>query len=269
VSRRRGQGGDPAIPAVYEGPEVLTALLAKAGSPHGADEVAERFRRAQAAGEPRSAVIPGLFPDEPRFATPDDARRLYGNLFGLWARLAAGLGSHDDAPSLAPEPAPEPQGAEPPPEPLPDRGSQPGDVLAAEIVEGIWRVLADASPRDLQRRRDRFTNVQPDLAAWLESLPLGDVAILTLQDLAFEAWAMFDHAFGERLGTVEFRDLRDLEQEPPPLGEVQPALAAYLAEQLDLAADEDPTFDAASRAQVERALAGVAAALTAAVVQPS
>lgn len=267
MSRRRGPGGDPAIPAVYEGPEVLTALLAKAGSPHGADEVAERFRRALAAGEPRSAIIPGLFPDEPRFASADDARRLYGNLFGLWARLAAGLGANDDAPALVPEPAP--QGVEPAAEPLPERGSQLGDVLAADVVEGIWRVLADASPRELQRRRDRFTNVQPDLAAWLESLPLTDVAILTLQDLAFEAWAMFDHAFGERLGTVEFRDLRDLEQEPPPLGEVQPALAVYLAEQLDLAADEDPTFDAASRAQVERALASVAAALTAAVVQPS
>ncbi len=267
MSRRRGPGGDPAIPAVYEGPEVLTALLAKAGSPHDADEVAERFRRAQAAGEPRSAIIPGLFTAEPRFATPDEARRLYGNLFGLWARLAAGLGPNDDAPAFAPEPAP--LAADPPPEPLPERGSQHGDVLATEIVEGIWRVLADASPRELQRRRDRFTNVQPDLAAWLESLPLTDVAILTLQDLAFEAWAMFDHAFGERLGTVEFRDLRDLEQEPPPLGEVQPALGAYLAEQLDLASDEDPTFDAASRAQVERALASVAAALTAAVVQPS
>lgn len=261
MNRRRGQGGDPGVPAVYEGPEVLTALLRKAGSPHDAEEAAQRFQVAQAAGEARSSVIPGLFPEEPRFSTPDEARRLYGNLFGLWARLAAGLGVHDDAPEVVPEP--------PEPEPLPDRGTQLGDVLSAEIVEGIWRVLADASPRELQRRRDRFANVQPDLAAWLESLPLPDVGILTLQDLAFETWAMFDHAFGERLGSVEFRDLRDLEKEPPPTGEVQPALAAYLTEQLDLAADEDPAFDAASRAQVERALAGVAAALTAAVVQPS
>jgi hypothetical protein len=262
MSRRRGPGPEAGIPAIYEGPEVLTALLRKAGSPHEAEEVAERFRKAQAAGEGRSAVIPGLFPDEPRFDAPDDARRLYGNLFGLWGRIGAGLGAHDDAPAVVPEPAPEAAA-------LPERGSQLGDVLTGEIVEGMWRLLADASPRELQRRRDRFMNVQPDLAAWLESLPLSDAAILTLQDLAFEAWAMFDHAFGERLGTVEFRDLRDLEEEPPPPGEVQPALAAYLAEQLDLAADEEPNFDAAARAQVERALAGVAAALTTAVVEPS
>ncbi len=264
MSRRRGQGSDPGVPAVYEGPEVLTALLRKAGSPHAAEEVAERFQKAQAAGEPRSAVIPTLFQDEPRFGSPDEARRLYGNLFGLWARLQAGLGPHDDAPAVAPEPD-----AEAEREALPERAAQQGDVLAPDIVEGMWRILADASPRELQRRRDRFMNVQPDLAAWLESLPLADAAILTLQDLAFETWAMFDHAYGERLGMIDFRDLRDLEKEPPPLAEVQPALATYLVEQLDLSTDEDPAFDAASRAQVERALAAVAAALTAAVVEPS
>ncbi len=263
MTRRRGGGDGPGVPAVYEGPEVLTALLRKAGSPHAADEVAERFQKAQAAGEARSTVIPALFPDEPRFDTPDEARRLYGNLFGLWARLQAGLGPHDDAPAVVPEPPSRER------DELPERGTQPGDVLERELVEAVWRTLAQSSPRELQRRRDRFTNVQPDLAAWLESLPLGDAAILTLEDLAFEAWAMFDHAYGERLAMVEFRDLRDLEKEPPPLAEVQPALAGYLSEQLDLAAEEDPSFDAASRAEVERALSAVAAALTAAVVEPS
>src|SRR5512141_2816101 len=103
MSRRRGPGGDPGVAPIYEGPEVLTALLRKAGSPHAADEVAERFKRAQAAGEARSAVIPALFPEEPRFDTPQEARRLYGNLFGLWGRLAAGLGTHDDTPEVVPE----------------------------------------------------------------------------------------------------------------------------------------------------------------------
>jgi len=261
MSRRRGEGpGSPGVAGIYEGPEVLSALLAKAGAPLTAEEVAERFRTAQAAGEPRSSVIPGLFPDEPRFASADEARRLYGNLFGLWARLAAGLGAHDDAPDVW-----EPEQ----PSSLPERGSQPGDVLSAELVERVWTSLADSPPREVQRGRDRFQNTQPDLLPWLESLALPEPAAVAVQDLAFEAWAMFDQAFGERLGTVSFRDLRELEKEPPPLDQVQPALAAYAAEQLDLAGDEEPVLDPAARAEAERALAALGAALTDAVVEPS
>ena len=50
---RRGRGGPKNevlgvhLVAVYEGPEVLTALLGKAGSPHGAREVWETFKKAQ------------------------------------------------------------------------------------------------------------------------------------------------------------------------------------------------------------------------------
>jgi hypothetical protein len=259
--RSKGEGSSAGIAHVYEGPEVLSALLAKAGSPEDADAAAERFTRAQAAGEPRSAVIPALFPEEPHFATPEDARRLYGNLFGLWDRLEAGLGAHDDAPAVVPEPPPPPQ--------LPERGATPGNLLPADLVESVWKHLAAAPPREVQRRRDRFQNVQPDLAAWLETVPLPESGAVAALDLTFEAWAMFDQAFGERLRAVEFRQLRTLGEEPPPAEEVQPPLAAYAAEQLDVLADEDPAFDEAARAQVEKALAAVVAALTEAVLQPS
>jgi len=263
MSRRRGQGGDPVagIPAVYEGPEVLTALLAKAGSPGTAEDVAAAFARAQRAGEPRSEVISALFPEEPRFDSPEAAQRLYGNLFGLWARLAAGLGAHDDAPDAIPGPAAPP--------PLPERGSIPGDRLTTELIESVWKNLAAASPRETQRRRDRFTNAQPDLIAWLETAPFPESGGLAVHDLAFEAWAMFDQAFGERLRTVEYRDLRALHAEPPPLEQLQPALAVYVAEQLDVLADEEPRLDAEGRVQLERAARTLGAALTGAVVEPS
>jgi hypothetical protein len=263
VTRKRGKGGDaPAgiVPA-YEGPEVLTALLAKAGSPHDAAEVAEAFGHAQAKGEPRSAVVPALFPEEPRFESPDAARRLYANLFGLWARIAAGLGPHDDAPEVVAEP--------PPPPPLPPRGISTGNVLSADVVEAVWRHLAAAPPRDVQRRRDRFQNVQPDLAAWLEASPLPEEGAAAALDLAFEAWAMMDQAFDERLRAVEWKELRALEEEPPPLEASQPAFAAYAAEQLDIVADEDRGFGAAARAQVEKVIAAAVAALTRAVREPS
>jgi hypothetical protein len=240
---------------------VLGALLASAGSPHDAEAVAAMFVRAQKSRESRSTVIPALFPDEPRFDSPDAARRLYANLFGLWDRVAAGRGAHDDAPEVVVEPPPVP--------PLPERGSVSGDVVPADIAEAAWRHLAAASVRELQRRRDRFTNVQPDLVAWLEATPLTEVGAVAAMDLAFELWSMLDQSFGERLGTVDYRDLRELEREPPPISEPQPALAAYVDEQLENLADEDPGFGPEERAQVEKTLAAAVAALTRAVRQPS
>jgi hypothetical protein len=263
MSRRRGKGEDaaPGIAPVYEGPEVLSALLERAGSKNRAEDVVAMFTQAQAAGEPRSAVIPGIFQDEPRFESPEAARRLYSNLFGLWARLAAGLGAHDDAPEVVPEPAAPPE--------LPERGAAGGDVLEPELVEAVWKNLAAAAPREVQRRRDRFQNVQPDLAAWLEAAPLPDAAAVAAQDLAFEAWAMFDQAFGERLGAVEYHQLRAVEKEPPPLESVQPALAAYVAEQLDVLADDDANVTEEVRAQIERAVAAAVTGLTESVREPS
>jgi hypothetical protein len=260
MTKRRG-GAPGGIPAVYEGPEVLTALLAQAGSPHGAEEAAAQFARAQRAGEDRAVVIPSLFPSEPRFPSPDAARRLYGNLFGLWARLEAGLGVRDDAPEVVPEP--------PPPPPLPERGALPGSELTREVVEAVWRWLADLPPRELQRVRDRFANLQPDLVAWMDAIPLPAAGLGAATDLAFEAWAMFDRAFGDRLRAVDWKDLRLLESSPPPLAIEQPALADYAEEQLETLADEDPAFGDDERAQVERAVAVVAAALGDAVQEPS
>jgi hypothetical protein len=258
--RNRGREAPGGIAPVYEGPEVLTALLARAGSPHTAEEVAARFSAAQKAGEPRGAVIPGLFPEEPRFGSPDEARRLYGNLFGLWARLGAGLGPHDDAPEVV---------AEPELPLLPERGSLEGEVLPADLVEAVWKHLAAASPRELQRRRDRFMNVQPDLVAWLDAVPLPETGGLAAADLVFEAWAMLDLAHGDRLEAVSYRSLREFEEEPPPLEETQPSFAAYAAEQLDVVSDESPEFDEAARAQVERAVAAGVAALGGAVRERS
>jgi hypothetical protein len=261
VSRRRGgKGAGAGFAHVYEGPEVLGALLARAGSPRDAEEAAAVFARAVKAGETRSVVIPTLFPDEPRFGSPEEARRLYANLFGLWDRIAAGRGAHDDAPEVVNEPAAPP---------LPERGSIAGEVVPTEMVEAAWRHLAASAPRELQRRRDRFTNVQPDLVAWLEATPLPEAGAAAALELAFEAWAMLDQAFGDRLGAVEYHDLRDLESEPPPIEASQPALAAYVDEQLENLADEDPGFGPEERAQVEKTLAAAVAALSGAIRQPS
>jgi pyruvate/2-oxoglutarate dehydrogenase complex dihydrolipoamide acyltransferase (E2) component len=254
-------GAAQGLPPIYEGPETLAALLLRAGAEVTVEEVIERFGRAVAQQEPRSAVIPGLFVAEPRFASPDEARRLYGNLFGLWARLEAGLGAHDDAPDLVPEP--------PPPPPLPERGLTPGRQAPPDLVEAVWKHLAAEAPRELSRRRDRYMNVQADVVAWLDGVPLPESGALAATDLAFEAWAMLDQAFGERLGMAEWKALKRLEQEPPPAEVTQPAVAAYAAEALDTLAAEDPAFDEAARAQVEKVVATLLAALTGALREPS
>ncbi len=255
ASRRRDRERHEG-PSGYEGPEVLTALLARAGSPHDAVEVAEHFRGACAAGEPRSDVIPSLFPEEPRFGSPDDARRLYANLFGLWDRVAAGLGPDVDGPVEAG-----------PPPAAPEPGSVDGRVLPPPFVEQCWRHLASLPDRELSRLRDRFQNVQPDLDAWLSEVELPEMGGVAAHDLVFEAWFMMERAFDDRLGDVDWKELRDLEAEPPALESVQPALAAYAAEQLDNLEDDEPGFGPAERAQVERVTAAAVAALSRVVAE--
>ncbi len=258
--KSRERSAETGLGAIYEGPEVLSALLGRAGSPLDAGEVAERFARAQADGDERSDVIPTLFPEEPRFGDPSQARRLFSNLFGLWTRIASGLGPADDAPEVAPAPART--------VPLPHRGSLAGCELTADLVEAKWRELAALPERDERRLRDRFQNVQPDLGAWLDAVELPESGALAASDMCFEAWAMFDHAFGDRLRPVTWAEIRSFETEPPPLESEQPALAAYAAEQLDNLADDDQTFGEPERAQVERVVAAFAAALSRAVEAP-
>jgi hypothetical protein len=250
-SRARARGAGALIPD-YEGPEVLGALLARAGSPHTAEETADRFAEAQAADQDRSVAIPALFPGEPRFGSPEEARRLYQNLFGLWERVASGRGAEPGEPAPA---------AAPPPPPLPERGVVPGDRLPADLVEAAWRNLAELPPAQARRLRDRFESSQPDLSAWLAAAELPESGAGAVLDLCFEAWVMLDHAFGDRLAAARWRALEELASEPPPLEAEQPALATYAAEQLDNLADEDPAFGPGERAQVERVVAAAVAAL--------
>jgi hypothetical protein len=72
---------------------------------------------------------------------------------------------------------------------------------------------------------------------------------------------MLDQAFGDRVSTARFADLRAFEREPPPLPASQPALAAYVDEVLDLVVEEETGFGEDDRAAVERAIATAAAAL--------
>ncbi|NVJ19382.1 hypothetical protein HV826_35315, partial [Myxococcus sp. AM010] len=88
MSRSRDRGED--FQRHFEGAQTLDGLLDLAGSGLDSAQVLERMRDARAAGTPPSDVIPGLFDEEPRFPSPEIARRLYQNLLGLWDWVAEG-----------------------------------------------------------------------------------------------------------------------------------------------------------------------------------
>jgi hypothetical protein len=138
--------------------------------------------------------------------------------------------------------------------------------LPVRLVEAVWKHLDALSDREQQRLRDRFEGAQPNVSAWLGAVPLPESGVAAAHDLAFESWAMFDVAFGDRVGTVAFQTLRATHPEPRPLDATQPALAAYVREALDLVSEEDAAFTLAARAEVERVIATLAQGFTDALV---
>jgi hypothetical protein len=85
---RRDEG--PSFVHHYQGIEFLDRLLARTGALVDGKGAIERFSLAIREGEAPPVVIPQLFPAEPRFAGPEDALALYGNLLGAWDLLEDG-----------------------------------------------------------------------------------------------------------------------------------------------------------------------------------
>lgn len=244
---------------------MLDRLLAKAGAEVDGRGAASRFAAAIAEGKLPPQVIPGLFPKEPRFGGPEEAMRLYGNLFGVWDRLASG---EDPAALDRVAPAPEEEEAlpaGPPPVELPPRGSVEGREVPHEVVEGTWMLLADLVPRERTRRHDRYGNVQSELSEWARLADgLSGVGQETLELLCFELAEMFDHAFGDRFGAVRYRALEAAAGDDAD--RLQPYAADYVAETLDEAEDEvEEGLTDEERRQVEAYARRAIVAMTGAV----
>ena len=258
----------------YQGVEFLERLLARAGASVDARGAIERFTLAIRDGLAPPAVIPTLFPGEPRFAGPEEALALYGNLLGAWDLLEDGV---DPAELLAPRP-PEPEPAEEeaeegeaeaaPAAHEPPRGAVEGPELPPELVDATWRWLDALPNREKVRVRDRYENAQPDLAEWARSQGLPGVAQDVLERLVFELSELFDRAFGDRYGLVRFRALAAATAEEAR--RAQPAAAAYVDESLaEVEADEEAPIEPGGREELEaRALQAVAAMAGAVARQP-
>jgi hypothetical protein len=231
----------------FEGAAVLAGLLALAGSPDGPEEVLAHFRQARQAGLAPGDVIPALFPEEPRFAEPDNARRLFQNLLGLWDLCAGPV-------SLA-LPGPRPKKPKPvPPEPL---GEGPP---TAQWVESAGEYI-DQDARARLRLLHSFENRQDALVTFLDEEGLSDEGYGVLRHLAFELHAMLELGYGTAPARVDPAALMG-----SPGGDGGPsALVSYADEALfEAEQDEEAPVPAAEGAALREWMRKLVAALWAA-----
>ncbi len=204
----------------FEGAAVLAELLELSGSPYGPEDVLAQFRQARAAGLAPADVLPSLFPGEPRFADPSQAKRLFQNLLGLWDVCLGKV-------SLA-LPGPRPKKVKPlPPAPL------VGGPPTPEWVDSAFGFL-EQDLRARTRLLHSFENRQDALLTFLDEEGLSDEGYGVLRHLAFELHAMLELGCGAAPGRVDPAALTG-----SPEGDGGPsALVAYADEAL-FAAEQD------------------------------
>lgn len=180
MSRSREKGPD--FVHHFEGAQTLDGLLELAGSPCDTAEVLVRFQAAHAEGDASADVIPTLFEEEPRFGSPELARRLYQNLLGLWDLVEEGQPVRlEEGPR---EPRPKKV------KPLPPVHFAPGEP-SPEFVEAAWRYLED-DEKARTRLHHAFDNKQDGLLGALDGAGLTDEGYAAAHHLLFELYAMLE-----------------------------------------------------------------------------
>ncbi len=227
----------------YEGPQVLDALLRESGCELTDADVRAEFEAALEEGTAASEIIELLWEAEPRFPSPEQARRTFSNLFGLYDAMA-----NEAAAELVV---------------LEEESQDPSQPLRSGYVDRAWALLEELPRPELKRAHDRFDNLQADVGAFLfEALSeaeVGEVALEVAEDLAFQTWWLCAHVRGhESVPRPSLRDLKRARAQPDELSEeTEPALADFVSASLwEAAADEErplpeadiPAVDAALRA---------------------
>jgi hypothetical protein len=203
----------------FEGAPVLDGLLELAGSPHDSLTVLAHMRAAHAEGRTSQEVIPSLFEREPRFGSPELARRLFQNLLGLWDLVEEGKPVRlEEGPR---PPRPKKEKVEPPPP------FAPGEPDSA-FVEAAWRYLED-DDKARTRLNDAFENKQDALLGALDAAGLTDEGYAAARHLLFELHAMLELGWPAGVASVAPKAMEDVGTEALP---VPGALAAYADEAL-------------------------------------
>ncbi len=203
----------------YEGPEVLGELIQLAGSPYSLDQVIEKMREAQEAGEQAGDLIPELFEGEPQFGDPLQAQLTFQNLLGLWDLLATG------------QPLPR-QKVPRPPKPKKPEPVHPGEFEdegpSEDWVETAWTYLEDISERERTKRVHAFENRQDALLTHLDEVGLSDNGYLVARHLLLELHSMIELGWPAGVVSVDERTLTGkVQQGGKP---VPQALISYVEE---------------------------------------
>lgn len=242
---------------------MLEELLGKAGCTYTVAEVRAEFEASleEDPETPPAQILPLLFETEPRFSGPDEARRLYGNLLGLWDLVAARAGG-GALPVLGDAPA------GPPPLPEAPEGAAEGPEVPADYVHRVRLELLEGDRHQRGRAEDRLENRQADLVAFVrdalaECSPTAEEVALGLLTITHEAML---RAFGpKRVGAARHADLSAAMEAPADANAepAQPALDALFEESLDdaVSAPDDPLPEA-DRAPLSRVLRAAEVALT-------
>lgn len=193
----------------FEGQEVLQKLLTDSGSIVDVEDVAGAFTKAVKDGVPAPVVIQALWDDEPRFNSPDEAARLFGNLLGLYELIAAG-GKIDLKSKMAKVKREKAQ------RPEPFGKAEPDDTF----IEAAWRYFDDF-PKERQRFEHAFENRQDALVSWLDGSGLEDAGFALARHLTGEVFAMLELG-GREVATIHEEMIpatASLEGLPKALGE--------------------------------------------------
>lgn len=164
----------------FEGRAVLDGLLAGSGSLADTEDVVGAFETAAKDGVPAPVVIQALWEDEPRFESPAQAARLFGNLLALFDLVASGASVE-----LGATPAGLAAKRLKAPKPAPFGADGPDD----DFVEAAWRYLDDF-PRERERLEHTFDNRQDELVSWLDAQGLDDAAFALARALLADVHAM-------------------------------------------------------------------------------
>ena len=238
----------PELSRVYEGAEVLGACLEAAGSTMPIAVLKDVFAAAQQEGAVPGEVFVALFAEEPRFESPEAAKRLYQNLFGLWDRVARGDSG-------------EPVGGRPvaveKPAPLPPPDEVEGTEIPEAFVQAALGALATLAEKERAKQRDRFEQRESAACERIRLLQLSAAGEEAALELAFELWLLCTWALGARAGRTDFARLGAGELAP-----AQPALGHFVGLGLGEAElDDDEPLSADERARIEPLLHRVAAML--------